>query len=293
MLETWVAIREDLIKGLASDPKILLSSLFRVKRLNRRRLPLAEITNPEQPLSKIRVVATAHVFYDDFAELLLNAPWHELPYEQLLVTTSSRRIQKLLSQGLSGAPVKVEIILCENRGRNFGPLFVEIGKAIEEFDYMVHIHSKRSPHHDRSLSREWSACSWDLFLNPTLVRKALAFLSSGNACFVACEPPDWLRMHTLHWGSSRNLAASILDVPPSTLGRGILEFPVGGMFACKASSLSALTAKAWTYGDFPEEKGQLRGTPQHAIERAVGTLCFQTSKGAPVYYSPVQGSFVS
>lgn len=165
-----------------------------------------------------------------------------------------------------------EIRLSENRGRNIGPFLVEFSGTALKYKYMIHLHSKRSNHMTVKAGKKWAEESWNFFRPKSMtLESALKIMSSQNlfsTCFtidLQVTPPS-----SFTWGQNRQFALSRFPGWNLPEQNERFSFPAGGMFMASSADMSKVLSAKWTYEDFPEEKGQLDGTLQHAIERLFG-----------------------
>lgn len=159
-----------------------------------------------------------------------------------------------------------------NRGRNFGPLFTEFSEEFEKFEFIIHLHSKKSIQYSSKRADKWSMANWELLgLNSELLRRSLSILSEEESLGY-CFSLDWLATppHSFSWGLNSTIGESLAQKLEFGPTNKTFLFPAGGMFIAKSQILSQLKPLELNYGKFPIESGQLDGTLQHAIERLVG-----------------------
>ena len=93
-----------------------------------------------------RIGLHVHVFHPklapEFAGYFLNMPF---PYD-LFVSVPNKEAADACSRVFSGLPLceqlKIEIV--PNRGRDIAPLFCTFGKELMKYDFIAHLHSKKS-----------------------------------------------------------------------------------------------------------------------------------------------------
>jgi lipopolysaccharide biosynthesis protein len=171
----------------------------------------------------------------------------------------------------------------ENRGRNFGPMFVEFANSMKNYEYVVHLHSKRSTHSRKKQGALWANSLW----------RAMGEESQIFETFVQCLRTDrdiaiayslvenFFPPRAFSWSTNGPSLRSIFEaeIPKlrDTFDYERFPFPAGGMFIFRTSAFQDLLDKEWNYNLFPEESGQLDGTVQHVVERLMGFIPY--SKG--------------
>lgn len=218
-----------------------------------------------------RLLITCHLHYLDyvprFTALILSLP----PHFTFAVTTDVPEIAaSLLSRNIPN----LSVYRSENRGRNFGPLLVELAEQIKTFEYVVHLHSKKSTHSTSDFASKWATAHWNLLgEDQELFRRLLSSLNSDKDIAIAYPlVTDIIPPRQFNWFSNEQMARDwFLES-----GLGFVDdpfpFPAGGMFIFRPSLFGALFEKKWEYADFPQESGQLDGTTQHMIERLMGAV---------------------
>jgi predicted HAD superfamily hydrolase len=218
-----------------------------------------------------RIAVHLHVFYPEmapeFAGYLRNMPF---AYD-LYVSTPDQEARAACKKAFSGLPLceKTKIEVVPNRGRDVAPIFCAFGKELSHYDFIAHLHSKKSGHNqDATLGWREYLCT-ELFGNRRRIQQIFTLLSAVDPAGIV-YPQTYARMpswaHT--WLANRHQGATwcrrlgIERVP-----RGYFDYPVGSMFWARGDALNALFAAGISLEDFPDEAGQLDGTLAHCIER--------------------------
>jgi FMN phosphatase YigB (HAD superfamily) len=247
-------------------------------------LPLARLTQ--------RVGVMAHVFYADLAEELArdlaNMP---VPYE-LLVSVVDEQAAYHVRQHLAQLPQVSRLVVrvVPNRGRDIAPLLVAFREEVLQLDLVCHVHTKKSLYTGSEQS------SWRRYLVSSLFgsRDRLAWLLG----MFAAEPrlgmiyPESYAGMPL-WGHTWLSNAEVCEALAARLGFAIersryFDFPAGSMFWARVDALRPLYALDLRLEDFPEERGQVDGTLQHAIERLLA--CSVQQQGFLLGILPQDGS---
>jgi hypothetical protein len=229
-------------------------------------VPLEGVAAPRTERGAIFVVV--HCFYVDEAEIILGElAALRMPMRLLLTTDSEDKaaaLQGLLSKtGLSG-----EVVVAPNRGRDVAPLLIEGGSRLGTEEYLLHLHTKKSPHNS-------AYAGWSRFLrrnligSPAIVESVLALMAKPDVGVIYSEhygPVSGLR----NWGHDFDHARKLLMRLGIELSSDeILDFPTSTMFWARVDALRPLFEAGLDYQDFEAEAGQVDGTLAHAIERCI------------------------
>ena len=231
-----------------------------------------------QPASTVkgRIAIHIHIYYLDvvreFASLLKNMPF---PYD-LFISSHSKEIIDMCEYLYKDLPNlgKINLKQVENRGRNFAPLFCAFGEQLIHYDYIAHLHSKKSLY-NKGATQGWREYLSDTLLgNEQQIRKIFRLLQNDEL-FGIVYPQNY---HLLPYWANTWLANEALGrfwgsrLGIDNLPRGYFDYPAGSMFWAKVDALEPLFKAGITLDDFPEEAGQTDGTLAHALERLL-VLC--------------------
>ena len=261
--------------------RVLVSSPLSLRKRSANRFPVfAESSDLALPKQQIALVL--HIFYPEYVSRFVLSV-RALPRGiAIFITTPSAEIASSIRRELMLVGIYPVIAICENRGRNFGAMLVELGATLLKFDLVIHLHSKKSLHSPRSLARKWFSRGETLLLNPDLVGRALRILADHrdvNLIYPFVE--DIIRSHNFTWGASLD---SVLQSKYSALlstdilrKTDRLSFPAGGMFIARVEAIRRILEVPVDYQDFPTERGQLDGSLHHGVERLIGHESRQNS----------------
>lgn len=240
-----------------------------------------------QTIDSPRIAIHLHIFYHDFVrrffDLLSNVRFEF----DLLISTPFDAIEESSRVFYQLPNVRrVDCRVGENRGRNFGPLLVDFREDLREYDFVLHLHSKKSLHSGEEQAGWSSFVQTFLLGDHHVVYHHLQILQADPSLgLLALTPfyklPPWAN-HTLKNREIVKDLAARLDFQPEI---GFHSYPVGGMFWMRPSAMKTLLDHPWSYEDFPAEEGQTDGTLQHALERCIGALCRKDGSNV-LYYEP-------
>ena len=225
-----------------------------------------------------RIVVVVHAFYVDVFEELLPQLARAIPEFDLLISTNEPAKKSTIEAAAARAGLihRCRVVLVENRGRNFGPLVAVFGQDILRYDYVLHVHTKKSLFSGAEQTRWRDEVYRALFANAACANIALALLEEDRQ--IGLFFPE-TSAHIVYWahtwlsniGTGHGLLAR-LGLPYDGFDE-YLDYPVGGMFWARVDALRPLLTAGLTLADFPEEHGQTDGTLAHAIERVIPLVC--------------------
>jgi lipopolysaccharide biosynthesis protein len=228
-----------------------------------------------------------HVYYEDYLPRLnkvLSEFREYYPLVEFFFTSPKAEIvQTLEGMKLKHANLS-KVVLSQNRGRNFGPLFVSFPKEIRDFEFVVHIHTKKSTHEKREYAQEWADLLWGNLLENTEVFKRNLSVMRDTSSASLLYPVDLNLQHPTCYGWKQARIIKIPDLDENLFGSRKdgqrFPFPIGGMFMARSAWLTGVfLRRKWSYSDFPEESGQIDMTSQHMIERLLGVAQLELEVG--------------
>lgn len=260
-----------LFKGLPDYEGWLISCRFSASNLSvsSNLVDLDTVRPARDP--KGRIAIHLHVFYPDLAKeiagYLKNMPF---PYD-LYISVTTEQALETCQRSFAVLPLcrKIDIRLVPNRGRDLAPMFCTFGDELSQYDYIAHLHTKKSLY-NRGATEGWREYLYrGLLGNEDQIRKIFGLLQSvpshgivypQNYFLLPYWANTWLANREL--GRTWCLQLGIYDIP-----RGYFDYPAGSMFWARGDALAPLFRAKIKYDDFPEESGQTDGTLSHTIER--------------------------
>ncbi|MBC9070400.1 hypothetical protein IAI53_00285 [Thauera sp. CAU 1555] len=227
-----------------------------------------------------RVAVHAHVFYPELAAEFSDS-LRCIPFEfHLFVSVPDSRAEttcrKVFKQLPRLAGLRVEVV--PNRGRDIAPMLCTFGQALSEFDFIAHIHSKRSLY-NRGATDGWrDYLLGSLFGSEDRVRRIFSLLTEGaGMVFPQCYAGVPYVAST--WLANREQGAAWCHrLGVGRVPRGYFDFPVGSMFWARSDVLRPLLNSGVQLNEFDEEAGQTDGTLAHVMERLLGVVARSSGK---------------
>ncbi len=223
------------------------------------------------PLEDMKIAVHAHVFYIDLFEeicrYLNNIP---VKYTLLVSVTRSEDKKIILEKVKTLACLDhVEVRVVENRGRDIAPFLVEFGPSLRKFDYICHIHTKKSLFTGEEKT-DWRQYLFDRLLGSSDMVRAIftAFKRDPSIGIIYPEIYPLLPYQACTWLSNKHTGRILSDKLNIRFDPDeYLDFPAGSMFWIRKESLEPILDLKLNLHDFPEELGQNDGALQHTLER--------------------------
>ncbi|MGY5449821.1 rhamnan synthesis F family protein [Agarivorans sp. MS3-6] len=240
-----------------------------------------------------KIALCFHIFYEDFidyyAECLADFPGQV----DIFISVSKEGIDTKAQQQLSQLTTvnKVVTAIVPNRGRNFGPMLVEFGKQLLNYDLLCHMHSKKSLYSGRE-QRQWADYLGEYLLkDQAVLKRMLAHFDNDPDCGIYYPTSFWMMPNWVnHWLKNKPHSGRWVTQWGLSLDRDFLAYPVGGMFWARPQALKQLFDADYSYDDFPAEPLPNDGSELHALERCIGLLAEKNGYKQLFYYPPL-GAF--
>lgn len=253
-----------------TDPRTALrwykGRAVRRYRIASRRVATVRLTTGREP-SDLAVGVIAHVHYAELWPELLQAMERVPNLSAIRVSATSAHAAELAAQAQPAQGPAPRIRIVENRGRDILAKATELRRMTKEVDVVLAIHTKRSPHAS-------SLEGWRAYLLSELTQKSASVLNLFDALpDLGVAFPNTFAPVPETLGRNQPLMREIVgSATASRVNWRNLPFPAGSMFWARPQALFPWVE--WAHAaTFPEEAGQLDGTPAHALERLVLVSC--------------------
>lgn len=251
---------------------ITLGSVFVSDFGRRARRALARTAKP-QTMPQVRTAILAHAYHIELLDEIL-ACRAVLPQPVPLHLTVPIERVDLVRHRVQDLP---DVVLhpCQNRGRDIGPFLTVLASgALDGYDAVLKLHTKRSPHLRDGDTRRKLLFDMLCGERKATLRALVAFEDKrtgmvGWRCCFRTRPFYWMQN-----------AERVREVS-ARMGAGAavrLGFFEGSMFWFRPAAFAALTELNLKPDDFEAEALQLDGTLHHALER-----CFTIAAWARGY----------
>jgi lipopolysaccharide biosynthesis protein len=194
------------------------------------------------PLDR-KIAIFFHAFYAqelaDAIDLLLR----NLPFSvDVYFTTDTEEKAALLNGRFQSHPRirQLETHIAANRGRDIYPKIGLMNRTHLHYDYVLHLHTKKSSHEDQL--RDWRQFLWQHLLgSPEIVMSVLdIFERCPDVGMIAPQHFPFIRPW-IHWAGCKELSAVFAARLGVTIdGIESIDFPSGSMFWARTKALEPL-----------------------------------------------------
>lgn len=223
-----------------------------------------------------RVAVVLHAFHvgllPEFRAYLGHIP---VPADLFISTDTAEKQAAVTACFADWAAGSVEVRVVPNRGRDIAPKLVGFAAVHDRYEYVLHVHTKSSPHASRLAG--WRGYLLDTLLgSPAVVHGVFeAFALAPRLGMLAPQHVEELRPW-INWGANHAQAEGLAARMGFALPQDTpLDFPSGSMFWARTAALRPLLDLRLSLDDFQAEAGQTDGTLAHAIERLYFLVCEQ------------------
>ena len=225
-----------------------------------------------------RIAIHIHIFYADLApEFAKNLAKMPFSYD-LYVSTPNNDVRLACEQIFKKLPYlnQLTAAVVPNRGRDIAPMFCTFGTALRGYDFIAHLHGKKSLY-NKGATNGWREYLLENLLGSEPQIRRIFSLLTGNSGhhgagvgvgFVYPQNFSQLPYQANTWLSNLAMGRSMcqrlgIDQVPT----GYFNFPAGSMFWARMDAVAPLFDAHLRIEDFPEETGQTDATFAHCLER--------------------------
>lgn len=218
---------------------------------------------------KIKIAVQAHLYYLDTLDEIIGQ-LNQIPYSFdcfISTDTKEKREEILHKMRRQCNYSKIQVDVIPNRGRDVAPMLIQLAPVIDNYEYICHIHSKKT--HSNDHGDDWRMYLFSHLLGCSEYLKRVFYLFDHNKDLGIIMPETYPVLELqAEWGGNKDGAEILLQrmncdyiLPQTPI------FPVGNMFWARTSAVRKVFNLALSQSDFPEEQGQDNGTLAHQIER--------------------------
>ena len=225
-----------------------------------------------------KIAVHLHLYYIDLLEEFIkyfnNIPF---PFDLFVSVTDKDAVSYVKAQLEQIKCVNlVYIEVVNNRGRDVAPFVVTFASRILNYDYICHVHSKKSLFTGGEQS-EWRGYLLDGLMGSVLTVKRNLYLLEKGEKVGLLYPETFSKMpyiaHTwLQNRVSRNELLERIHVLAKSSDIYI-DYPLGTMFWARVDAIRQFFEAKMKLEEFQKEEGQTDGTIAHAFERCLSIVC--------------------
>lgn len=219
---------------------------------------------------KSRIAVQVHMFYPQtLEETVRNLNLIPYPFDVFISTDTEEKADLIRREmELSCRAQKVVVEIFPNRGRDVAPLLSQMAERIDEYDYLCHIHSKRTL--TAGHGNDWRRYSFQHLFGSEEYIKRLFHLFENDPTLGLIFPEVFPPLeYQAQWGGNLEGTRALLrKLGVETMPTSDPIFPVGNMFWARCEAVRPLFLAGYKSEDFAEEAGQVNGTLAHCMERA-------------------------
>ncbi|MCL2830594.1 MAG: methyltransferase domain-containing protein [Betaproteobacteria bacterium] len=233
---------------------------------------------PEKNPNPGRIAVQAHIFYPDLIGEI-STMLAAIPYSfDLYVSVPNDEVAEACRKAFSASGEgegragklsigKLSVELVPNRGRDIAPLVAHFGARLRHYDFIAHLHTKKSLHNKEPAHNWRQYLCLSLFGSSDRVRRIFGLFSTHPEIGIV-YPLNILPHWSNTWLANRAAARAWCERFGLAMPRReYFHYPAGSMFWARGKALEPLLGAGLRPADFPDEKGQTDGTPAHVIER--------------------------
>lgn len=218
---------------------------------------------------KFSIAVQIHLFYLDLIDEIISYT-NNIPFQfDCIISTDSDHKRDMIRNAFAEKSLAVSVVVdvYENRGRDVLPFINQILSCHKHYDYICHIHSKKTKTDNHGdLWRKYLFSN--LLGSQEIINNILSIFDSDSNVGLIFPETYPLLTNMAEWGGNKDMCYDLLnklniriDLPDN------LVFPVGNMFWVRKSSVEQIFKSKLSTELFPSESGQVNLTPAHAIER--------------------------
>lgn len=243
------------------------------------------LSHPLNNLNR-KIAIHIHLYYqdllDEFIKYLNNMPYKFDIYCSINDNHNEAMIKDKL-QNIKNAN-KVHVKKTPNVGRDYGPMVCEFRKNLKKYDYICHIHTKKS------LRTGASQDAWRIHLldgvlgSKNLIKNIFYMFENMNVGIYFPDNDTSAPYWGNTWMGAKTLGIKYLSLLGIPFEDNYQDFSVGSMFWVKKAAAKQIFDRNWKWDEFGEECGQDDGTLAYVFERLF-VLCSNYNKYNYICYN--------
>ena len=226
------------------------------------------------PIQKIYVINKTigvhlHLYYEDLADefvrYLSNIPYQFDLYISVSSEKAIKRVKKKFKKILNLNKLVVKV--SKNAGRDYGPMFVLFNNDLKKYDYILHIHSKKSLRTGNSQDEWRNYLLSGILGTPYRVINIISLMETQDVGVVYQDDYSGCVYWCHTWLGASSIAREYLKKLDIKYEDEYLDFSAGSMFFVKTDAVKQLFDLNLTWDDFGIEENKSDGTLAYFFER--------------------------
>ncbi len=216
-----------------------------------------------------RIAVHAHLYFLETMEELI-CELNQIPFRFDCYVSTDTVEKKTQIENAFAARCNAKCVSAAcypNRGRDVAPLLMQMAPVIDQYDYLLHVHGKKST--IEALGSAWRKYLMrNLLGHPDYVRGIIAaFENDVRLGIVFPETFPLLNLEPVRADEQAVCERLLESCGYSPLLFSAPAYPAGNMFWARTKAVRRLFHIGLTVEDFPTEKGLITATLAHHIER--------------------------
>lgn len=243
------------------------------------------LSHPLNTVNK-KIAIHIHLFYQDLLDEFVRY-LNNMPYKfDIYCSTSENNDIAVIKHSLESIKMvnKVVIKKTRNIGRDYAPMVCEFGNSIKKYDYVGHIHTKKSLRTGSSQDQWRIHLLDDVLGSENLIKNIFYMLEKMNVGIYFPDSDSSAPYWGNTWMGAKELGMKYLSILGIPFEDNYQDFSVGSMFWVKVDAAKQIFNRDWKWKEFGEEKGQDDGTLAYVFERLF-VLCSNHNQYPYVCYN--------
>jgi glycosyltransferase involved in cell wall biosynthesis/tetratricopeptide (TPR) repeat protein len=242
------------------------------------RKPIVPTKFPVSPFrlhsaAKLKLAVHIHCFYIDCLPAIIKRLKNISIDFWIFLSAPDREVREQAEEQISSSGLHIKLsTVVPNRGRDLAPMIINFAKNLQEYDLVLHLHTKKSAERDK-VGNEWfSDILAKLLFNKSYVDRIFQAFVDDQKLGAVAPSPYWRIAPFMVWGRNKDLVLRLMQrfgCSPAGMGAHCVEFPAGSMFWFRPRALAPILDAGFQYEEFPDEPIPDDGTIAHAIERCL------------------------
>lgn len=234
----------------------------------------------KRTFDRLKIGVILHLHYVDtikyYLEYIKNIP----KYIDIIVTTSEKRIEKMIQE--VDCLHSIKIIMKNNRGRDISSFLVACREIILEYDYICFTHDKGVKQTELyEDTKKFVRCIWENTLSsPEYINNVIFTFLEYPHIGLLVPPVPVLENITAGYRNIKKNECELMQKLANRIKLNVeidINMPIitlGTAYWAKVDALKKIFEEKWKYEDFDEEPLADNGTISHAIERILSYIAW-------------------